>query len=259
VATLPFEKPKGLLFDLDGVLFVGDQPIEGARETIAWIKSKGIPTRFLTNTTTRSLAKLHEKLKRLDLPIELDEVFSPPRIAAAWLRQKGSPTVLLVLNDDTRTEFDSFEENPAQPDYIVLGDYGNEWDYKLLNRLFNLLLQGSEMLALHKGKMWQTENGMRMDIGAFVTGLEYTSGKQATVIGKPEKPFFELAIASMNLRPSEIIMIGDDIYNDIRGAKNVGARAILVRTGKYREELVNSAEVKPDLVIDSVVDLKGLL
>lgn len=259
MATLPFDTPKGLLFDLDGVLYVGDEPIEGARETIGWIKAKGIPARFLTNTTTRSLATLYEKLQRLELPIELDEVFSPPRIAAEWLRKKGSPSVLLVLNDDTRHEFDEFTEDPDKPDYLVLGDNGNNWDYLLLNRLFNLLLEGSEMLALHKGKMWKTEQGMRMDIGAFVTGLEYTSGKKATVIGKPEKPFFELAIASMKLSPSDTVMIGDDINNDIRGAKAVGARAILVRTGKYREELVKRAAVQPDLVIDSVADLKELL
>ncbi len=156
MASLPFDKPKGLLFDLDGVLYVGDRPIEGAKETIAWIKSRGIPARFVTNTTTRSLATLFEKIQRLELPIELDQIFSPPRIAAEWLRKQGCPTVLLVLNDDTRHEFDEFTEDPDRPDYIVLGDYGNEWNYLQLNRLFNLLLQGSEMLALHKGKMWVT-------------------------------------------------------------------------------------------------------
>ena len=76
-----------ILFDLDGVLFVGDKPIAGAIETLKYLRSKNIPMRFLTNTTTRSLNSLYEKIQKLDLPLYKDELFAPPKIAAHYLKR----------------------------------------------------------------------------------------------------------------------------------------------------------------------------
>ena len=108
------------------------------------------------------------------------------------------------------------------------------------------------MIALHKGKFWQTEDGLQMDIGAFVAGLEYVTGQTATVIGKPSRTFFETALIDMGVKPARAAMIGDDIDSDIGGAQAAGMKGILVKTGKYREELVNKSSVKPNVVVDSI-------
>jgi len=245
----------GYLIDLDGTVYVGDQPISGAVETINRLRKQGIPFRFTTNTTTKSLATLHKKLCELGLPVEPNEIFGVIKAAVAFLRKKGSPRCQLLLTDDPKQDFNEFSQDDVTPEYIVIGDIGKYWDYKLVNDLFNKIMNGAEMIALHKGRYWQTENGLQVDIGAFVAGLEYVTGKQATVIGKPSESFFRLALDDLGLPADRVAMVGDDLVSDIGGAQAAGMKGILVKTGKYREEFVAGSDIKPDLVIESVAEL----
>ncbi|KAA3636064.1 MAG: TIGR01458 family HAD-type hydrolase [Calditrichaeota bacterium] len=250
---------KGVLFDLDGVLFIGDKPIDGAIDTLDYLREKNIKMRFLTNTTTRSFDSLYEKLEKMNLPIQKKELYAPPKIAAQFLKSEGNPTIYPVLEDATKPEFDEFKIDEKNPDWIVIGHYGEKWDYDLMQSLFDKVMNGSKILALHKGKYWQTDRGLTLDIGAFVVGLEHATGAKAFVVGKPESTFFEVAFKSMNLNKDEVIMVGDDLTNDIFGAQNFGLNAFLVQTGKYREDLVLGSEIKPYKIIASVADLKTLL
>jgi HAD superfamily hydrolase (TIGR01458 family) len=176
-----------------------------------------------------------------------------------FLRSKGNCSCHFLLNDDTRRDFAEFRVNDVNPDYIVIGDIGEQWNYPLLNSVFQMLMSGAEMLALHKGRYWQMPDGLKMDIGAFIAGLEYVSGKTATVVGKPSKEFFHYALADMGVDPSETAMVGDDLISDVGGAQSAGLKGVLVRTGKYREELVAKSAVRPDLIIDSIADLPKYL
>lgn len=94
-----------------------------------------------------------------------------------------------------------------------------------------------------------------MDIGAFVAGLEYVTGRQATVIGKPSGDFFQLAVRSLNLPPESVAMVGDDIETDVGGGQAAGLMGVLVRTGKYRPQAAAQSQVKPDAELDSIADL----
>ena len=250
---------KGLLFDLDGTVYVGDRPIEGAIETIQYLKAKGIPLRFTTNTTTRSLKSLCDKLSSMGLPVEPDETFGVIKAAVAHLRKLDNPRCCLLLTDDPKHDFSEFPEDDENPEQIVIGDIGKYWNYELINRLFRMVMNGAEMIALHKGRYWQTENGLHVDIGAFVAGLEYVTGRKAVVIGKPSKSFFRLALDDLGLPAEQVAMVGDDIINDVAGAQQAGMLGVLVRTGKYRKEFVSQSEVSPDLVIDSVHDLMSMI
>jgi len=253
------KKAAGFLFDLDGVLYVGNRIVPGAIETIEHIKSRKIPCRYTTNTTTKSLDTLHAKLTRFGLPIQKDEIFSATTAAAMYLRHQGKPTCFFLLTDDPLKDFAEFQMSDTTPDYVVVGDVGKRWDYEMINRVFNLIINGAELVALHKGRYWQVEDGLRIDMGAFVAGLEYCTGKTATVIGKPSPSFFMLALENMGLSARKVVMIGDDIHNDIGGAQKAGMKAVLVRTGKYREELVTESGIKPDMTIESVADLCNLV
>lgn len=249
----------GFLFDLDGVLYVADALVEGAVETIDYIKGKNIPCRFITNTTTRSLDALYQKTSRLGLNIERDEIFTPPKIAARYLRKRGKPRLLLILEENTKLEFAGFPQDESNPEVIVIGHYSDRWNYNLLNRLFHLIMNGAELVALHKGRYWQTEKGLTLDIGTFVTGLEYATGTTAKVVGKPSEDFFRLAVEDMGIRPERAVMVGDDINSDIGGAQFAGLSGILVKTGKYREEIVSRSAIQPQLIIESVAALRKLL
>jgi HAD superfamily hydrolase (TIGR01458 family) len=251
----PFSDIRGVLFDLDGVLFVDDELIPGAVDVLRHLDSRGVRRRYLTNITTKSLDQLNQKLVSLGLPIEREEIFSSPQAAIQYLRRKGSPSCFLVLNEDTRKDFAEFPVSESDPEYVVIGDIWDRWDYPLLNRIFRMLIGGARMVALHKGRYWHADGGLQMDIGAFVAGLEYVTGTEAVVMGKPSRDFFETALQSIDLHPEDTVMVGDDIESDIGGAQRAGIRGILVRTGKYRDELVVRSTVEPDAVVDSVADL----
>lgn len=247
------------LFDLNGVVYDGDQPIDGAVETIERLKAKEIPYRFTTNTTTCSLVSLHQKLVAMGLPIEKKEIFTVTRAAAAYLSRKGKPTLHLLVNEDTKNDFADFPTSREKPDFIIVGEIGNRWTYAMLNKAYHMMLGGAELIALHKSKYWQVAGKLRLGIGAFVSGLEYATGKQAIVVGKPSPAFFQAPLDDLGLPADKVAMVGDDIETDIGGAQRVGMKGILVKTGKYREHLVARSSVKPDMILDSVASLMTAL
>jgi HAD superfamily hydrolase (TIGR01458 family) len=174
------------------------------------------------------------------------------------LRLRKVRSARLVVSDAIRGEFDGIEES-VRPEVIVIGDIGNAWSYDLMNDLFHQVMDGAEIVALHRGRYWQVADGLKLDIGAFVAGLEFATGATATVIGKPSPQMYHAAIHDMNLEPDDVVMIGDDVHHDVGGAQAAGIRGVLVKTGKYRDVLVASAGIKPDLVIDSIAVLAGVL
>lgn len=250
---------RGILFDLDGVLYVGPNVIEGAIAAVSGIKQRGYDCRFVTNTSTLSGASLHKKLAGLGFDIAEHEIISAPRAALIYLKQFDDPVCHLVLAEDVKRDFRHFRQSNSKADVVIIGDIGDAWSYPLLNNVFNLLINGAQLIAIHKNRFWQTEHGLQMDIGAFVSALEYASGKQATIIGKPAIDFFQSALTELDLSPEEVAMVGDDIDSDIGGGQRAGLTGILVKTGKYRQAYADSSPVIPDLVIPSIAELPGLL
>lgn len=248
----------GFLADQDGVWFVDNEPVPGAREALSRIRQRGLPLRIISNTTTRTQDELAAKMTRMGMPIEPHEVISPPRVAAQMLRARKVKSARLVVADAIRREFDGIEES-AHPEVIVIGDIDERWSYALMNELFRMVIEGAEIVALHRGRYWQVADGLKLDIGAFVAGLEYATGSIATVVGKPSPTMFKAAVDDMDLTPDDVVMIGDDVHHDVAGAQRAGIRGVLVKTGKYRDALVASTGIKPDLVMDSIAVLAGVL
>ena len=259
MSKLKLENLGGILFDLDGVLYVGDQAIEGASNTLGWLQEQQIPFRFITNTSTRSAREVAKKLYTMGFDVDAGKIFSAVTATRDFLRKHGKPSVHLLVRDSLRAEFAEFPQHETEPDFVVVGDIGAAWDYQLLNRVFNELMNGARLIAMHMNKYWQTEQGLQMDIGAFVAGLEFVTGQEATVIGKPSEEFFRLATRALGMEPDRVLVVGDDIENDVGGAQAAGLRAVLVRSGKFRAEIVRRSEITPNAVIDSIADLPALL
>ncbi|MGZ8095949.1 MAG: TIGR01458 family HAD-type hydrolase [Methylosarcina sp.] len=250
---------RGLLCDLDGVLYVGGNVIEGAIAAITEIKRRGYRCRFITNTSTASSASLHRKLTGLGFDVAEHEIISAPRAALIYLRQFDDPVCHLLLADDVKKDFRHFRQSDSQADFVIIGDIGDAWSYALLNKVFNLLMEGARLIAIHKNRFWQTEQGLQMDIGGFVSALEYASRKQATIIGKPSPAFFQAALTELDLPPEKVAIVGDDIDFDIGGGQSAGLTGILVKTGKYRKAYADSSQVIPDLTISSIAELPAHL
>jgi len=140
-----------------------------------------------------------------------------------------------------------------------VGDCKADFTYERLAVALDYLMNGAELVALQKGRYVIRPEGRFLDTGAFVAALEYASNTQAYVLGKPSAELLRLAIDDMDLSPHEVAMVGDDVESDVSGAFSVGARSIVVRTGKFTLDTYERSERKPDVLLDSVADLPSAL
>ncbi|MES2547190.1 MAG: TIGR01458 family HAD-type hydrolase [Pseudomonadota bacterium] len=250
---------KGILFDLDGVLYVGPQAIAGAINAVRKIQASHIKCRFVTNTSTLSSQSLAHKINALGFSIPVNQIISAPQATYLYLKHQANPSCRLLMGDDVKKDFAEFSRIDGPVNYIVIGDIGDKWSYPLMNQVFNDLMQGAKLIAIHKNRFWQTKHGLQMDIGGFIDALEYASGVKAMIIGKPSADFFQIALDDMGLQASEAAIIGDDIDADVGGGQQVGLKGILVKTGKYRQGYTEASAIKPDVIIDSIADLPEIL
>jgi HAD superfamily hydrolase (TIGR01458 family) len=252
---------KGFLIDLDGVLYVGDRAIDGAPDAIKYLRQNGYKFRFVSNTTRKSRGAIANRLHTMGFSIPVEYIFTPALAAASWLKNNNKRSYYLVVTGDVGQDFPPPHVDAGNnvPDVVIVGDGGDMITYESMNRAFRHLMNGAELLALEKDRYWMAPDGLSLSAGPFVTALEFATGKRATVVGKPSTAFFELALQDMGLYPADVAMIGDDIHTDIAGAHMAGIDGILVRTGKYREDAVQNATVKPVQIIDSIAQLGDLL
>lgn len=251
----------GLLIDIDGVLTVSWEPIEGAIEAFAELRSREIPLRLATNTTTRTRREIADTLSGTGFEVAEDDVLTAPAATAAHLRthHPGARCFLLSSGDVTAdlAGIQLVEEGPA--DVVVLGGAGLVFTHEQLNRAFNLLLDGASFVAMHRNLYWRTARGLELDTGAYANALEAASGVSPVVIGKPAPSFFEAACSALGIGPDRVAMIGDDVENDVVGAQRAGLHGVLVRTGKFRPEALAGASGEPEVVVDSFADVPALL
>ncbi len=250
---------KAILFDLDGVLYEGEEAVTGAADVIDWCNSENIPHLFLTNTSSRPRSALVEKLQAFNIKTDVDDYLTPPLAASQWLKQHGVTTVSLFIPAATQAEFSGFDlctDEARQTGAVIIGDLGEAWDFKLLNTAFRLLMNNPDavLIALGMTRYWRAADGLRLDAAPFVKALEHATGRTATVLGKPSQAFYQAALDRLDTEAGSSLMIGDDIRGDIEGAQQAGLHTALVRTGKYRPQDLETG-ISPDTVLDSVADL----
>jgi len=249
---------EAFLIDLDGVMYVGGTVIPGAREAIRFLEEQGYPFRFVSNTTRKSRHTIAGHLETMGFSIPESHIFTPATAAAAYLVQNRRKSAMLLTTMDVAGEIMAsagIVQHPVTAESVVVGDAGDRFTYGELNSAFRRLLEGAELIALEKDRYWMGTDGMMLSAGPFVAALEYATGREALVMGKPSPSFFLQALASMGAEPATAVMIGDDVVTDVGGATSCGLSGILVRTGKFREEALARAPCPPAAVLDSIADL----
>jgi HAD superfamily hydrolase (TIGR01458 family) len=248
-----------VLIDLDGVLYVEQEPIDGAVDAVKRLRDRGIGLRFVTNTTAHSRDRTLAKLDRLGFSVAEHELVTPTALALRYCRQRGHRRAALVMNEEVKRDFAELEEAGEGAQAVIVGDLGSAFGYDILNHAFRCVMAGAELIALQKNRYWLRADGLSLDVGPFVAAIEYATSREAYVVGKPARGFFEQILEDLRVDAAAATMVGDDIESDIGGALHAGLQAILVRTGKYREERVAESGIQPTAVVDSIVDVPELL
>ena len=257
--------PSAFLLDLDGTLYSGDQPIEGAGEALVRLRERGTPYRLVTNTTSRSRALLVQRLRGYGFEVSAEELFTATRAGVELAKAAGYRLVAPFVAEPALADLDDLDSaggtsgRPAAagPDAVFIGDLGDRWSYALLQEAFDYVMSGAALIALSRDRYWLNGARLVLDAGLFVAGLEFASGKPAIVAGKPSAAFYTTALRSMGVEsPASAAMVGDDLWSDVQGAQRAGLQGWLVRTGKYRESALTESGIVPDLILDSVAVLK---
>ncbi len=279
---------RAALLDMDGVVVLKGRPIEGAGQAIASLRARGIPFRFLTNSSLWNRDSLAARLSGAGIGVRADEIVTALSASAALAarRWRDRPIYVLAAPDGLR-EFDGQwlvgddeaaqlgRDAPARVAAVVVGDAGPGFTYERLNAAFRLVRGGARLVAVHRNRWWLTPEGETIDSGAFVRALEYACGRRSLLVGKPSPAFFSEALASLwraggtvagdpALDRRDILMVGDDLQSDIAAARRVGLRAAFVLSGKHGPRDLDLARRRgrqglPDAVATSLAEIVAAL
>jgi len=259
--TRTADPPGGVLMDMDGVLTVSWEPIPGALEVVDLLRARGTPFRIMTNTTSHTRAALAAELRDAGFDVEPDDVMTAPVATAEYLRGRHSGARVFLLGETgVAGDLEGItlvDDEPA--DVVVVGGADEAFTFDSLNRAFRMLIAGAAFVAMHRNLSWMTAEGLCLDAGAYVLGLEAATGLTAAVTGKPSAEFFGAGLHALGLPPERVAMIGDDVETDVVAAQRLGMTGVLTRTGKFREEDLARATDVPDLVVDSIAEAPAAL
>jgi HAD superfamily hydrolase (TIGR01458 family) len=205
---------------------------------------------------------LVERLRGYGFQVRPEEIFSATLAGAALAREAGYRVLAPFLPQPALEDLAGFElvggvtGRRGVPEAVLLGDLGETWSYALLQEAFEYVMAGAAIVALSRDRYWQRGEGLALDAGPFVRALEYATGVEARVAGKPSPAFYTAALASLGLEVSgRTVMVGDDLWSDVEGAQRAGLQGWLVRTGKFREDTLRDSGITPDRVLSSVAAL----
>jgi HAD superfamily hydrolase (TIGR01458 family) len=239
---------RGIVLDMEGVLHVDWQPIDGSPEAVRSLAEAGIELAVLTNTTGRTRVEIAGRLQGMGFALPADRIITAASAAADHLRsERPAAAVYALVEPGVGPDLGGIRlvDDPAAADIVLLGGPDESWTYGRLNGVFRALREGAELVAMQRNRWWPTSDGPSLDAGAFVAGLEYAASVDATVIGKPSPAIYHAACGLVGVPPAEAMMVGDDPESDLAPATAIGMRTCLVRTGKGSH--FGRAEVDLDL------------
>jgi HAD superfamily hydrolase (TIGR01458 family) len=248
------KKIKGVIFDIDGVLEFQGSVYPGAIETVDALRGRGIALRFLTNSTLKSRASCTAKLREAGFQVFYEQVITASYATAVYLGKLKPRSCWIMLEREGLDEFRDFYQDTENPEYIVVGDNRSRFDFEHMNKALRLLLGGAKLIGMIPELVDTSMGEAELNVGSWVGMLERASGVKATYVGKPNAHVFELALRSMGLGKDEVVMVGDRVSTDIKGAKDFGMRAVLLRTGEFEGPDLASG-VEPDFVFDSIQEV----
>jgi len=246
-----------ILIDFDGVLKVGNSPASDAAEFFDYLSQEKIPACILSNSTLRTgdLIKDFFTSHKIHTKIPAITAFD----AAVSYLKKNYNKVQVYCRDYLIHHFEGMIDE-KNPEAIVIGDIEDKWNYQIINDIFKKVFADADLIAMHKNKYWNPQGELLIDAGAFITGIEFSSGKEAIILGKPSPHYFKAALEIINAKTEDIFfMLGDDAENDVKAAQDLGGKGILIYTGKTKYPLDKSLEIKPDYEAYSLMDVISIL
>lgn len=259
---------KAFIFDLDGVLYRGSEPISDAVETLLALQARGVPTYFLTNNSGLTREQYSHRLQRMGIPASPEQFMTSAWATARFLQSWKPDACLFVvgepgLREELHASGFRFTENPETEaaDAVVVG-IDKSFTYERLRLAQYTLLSGARLIATNADATYPAEGGRVLPgAGTMVAAIQTAGGAVPFVVGKPNVLILDLLLQEAGMSRSEAFLVGDRLDTDISLAKQAGVPCALALTGISTREEANAlpAELKPDYIWDSLKSLLPLL
>lgn len=248
---------QGLLIDMDGVIYRGNELIPGAREFIHGLKKDRVPFLFLTNNSQRTRRDVQTKLQRMGIEVHERNIFTCAMATARFLAAKKHAGTAYVIGEGGLLQAlhrNGYSIVDHSPDFVVVGE-GRTVTLDALERAVNMIMNGAKLIATNLDPNCPTQSGTRPGCGATVAYLEAVTGIKAFSVGKPSPIMMRVARKELGLATSQTVMLGDTMETDILGGVQMGYRTILTLTGSTKREDLDHFAYGPDVIVESVAEL----
>ena len=254
---------RGLIIDMDGVLWRGDEALPGLVGFFESLGALGLPYALATNNSSRTQADYVRKLARLGVPgVAEESIITSGTAAAAYLRAHypaGTPVhVFGGAGLHEIIERAGFRLCDDDARVVVVGIH-REMTYEDLRRASNLVRAGADVIGTNPEKTFPTPDGLAPGAGSLIAAIQTAAGCDPIIIGKPGAPMFEAALSALGIPAGAALMVGDRLDTDIAGAAPLGIRTALVLTGVSTRAEAAQAVTPPDLIFDALPPLAEAL
>jgi phosphoglycolate/pyridoxal phosphate phosphatase family enzyme len=270
-SPLSLNNIEGVIFDLDGTVYLGENALPGAVETIQILRQVGIQVLFVSNKPLSPRDHYAAKLSRMGIPTKPDDVITSGYVLGYHLANNYPDLKLYVVGEKNLkdellghglTILDEFFEQdekqvivPRGIDAVVVA-FDRTLDYRKLNTAYQALVQGAKFFATNADKACPMPGGGIPDAGGTIAALEHMTGRSLDLLaGKPSKLMIEVSLARIGKPAERCLMVGDRLETDIRMGKEAGMYAALVLTGASTRAQAEIADPKPDIVLTSIAEL----
>jgi len=245
------------IFDQDGTLYLGDQLLPGAAETVAALRAAGKRTIFLSNNPTKTRAQYAAKLSALGIPTPIEDIVNSSFVMVQWLLRFAAHARLFVigeepLKNELRSAGFQLSEKAGEID-IVVASFDRTFTYCKLQIAFDAIRAGARLVATNPDRYCPTPAGGEPDCAAMIAAVEACTGVRCDpIVGKPSPIMVAMIMSLLNLPPEQCLMVGDRLETDIRMGMEAGMATCLVLTGDATREKLAAAQVHPTLVLERI-------
>jgi NagD protein len=248
---------QGLLIDMDGVIYGGDELIQGADQFISRLLKNNIPFMFMTNNSQRTRLEVVRKLKKLGIEVTEKHVYTSAMATGKFLGEQSAKTAYVLGEGGLLT---SLHENglalvETEPDFVVLGE-GRNFTLEMVQKAVDMILGGAKFITTNRDPSPRKPGWNNLGIAATTAMIEEATGIRAFTIGKPGPVMMRSARKALNLETADTTVIGDTMDTDIQGGIQMGYKTILVLSGITKKDELDHYAFKPDLVVGSVKDIQ---
>ncbi len=256
---------RGYIFDLDGTVYLEDKLIEGAKEAIAELQNRGDRVVYLTNKSIATRMQYVEKLRKLGIPAELNQVINSNYMTAKYLQARlNANEAVLVIGEqpliEELTEMGiQITEDEKEAHYVVVG-WDRHFTYEKINKAYQAWLNKAKIIATNPDRTCPVEGGEIPDCGAMIGALEGATGQPIdSITGKPSRIMAEFVVTDvLMMDPSDCYMIGDRLETDIKMGNEFGLKSVLVLTGITTRDMLKNTLFSPAYVVDSIKHVPAL-